>query len=223
AGIRPLPYLRTPYEAFKVIIDERSNFIDHTLATFYRSILGFGLGSAVGILVALLTSWSKYIKASVNPWIFIIKPIPVLALIPIFLFWFGVQEWGKILYISMACFFMVVVISADAIGNIAKIYYWSASSLGSSRGDIYKRIVLPAIMPGIVGGLRVAATTAPALALAAEFMAAKKGLGHYMIKALFVYRVDRMFASILLITFIAIINDSIIRIVDKKVNAWTER
>ena len=223
AEFRLLPYLPFPQEVIVIFKKEYQMLFIHTGVTALRALSGFLIGASFGILIALIIAWSRYLFAILNPIILLIRPIPVLALIPIFILWFGIGEMSKIYYIALTCFFIVVIFSTEAIKNVPHIYSWAAMSLGLGRGQIYRRVTLPTIIPGIIGGLRVAITAAPMLTLAAELIGAMKGLGFYMSKAENLMRLDRMVASVILLTLIAVAGDMLMRIFDIIFTGWSER
>ena len=117
----------------------------------------------------------------------------------------------------------MVIFSTEAIKNVPHVYSWAAMSLGLGKAQIYRRVTLPAIVPGIIGGLRVAITAAPMLTLAAELIGAMKGLGFYMSKAENLMRLDRMIAAVILLTLIAVAGDMLMRIFDFIFTGWSER
>ena len=140
------------------------------LATGSRALTGFGIGAAVGIVVALFLAASRTASLLVAPYVLLAKSVPVLSLIPIFILWFGLRESARIGFIAASCFFWIVVAAAEAIENVSMIYRWSARTLGATPAVEYRTIVLPAILPGLFGGLRNTATVSFALAVAAEFL-----------------------------------------------------
>lgn len=218
-----IPYLVPPQEIFLVFKKEAVLITRHMLATSLRALAGFAIGSSLGIIIALGMGWSRIILALINPFIFLVKPIPVLALIPIFILWFGLGEWGKILYIALGCFFIIVVVSSEAIRNVNKLHIWASQALGCGKGSVYRRVILPSIIPGIIGGLRVAVTTAFPFCIAAEFLGAQKGLGAYLIKAEVHLTLSKMIAGVIAITVLVIIFDRGVQQLVKGITLWSER
>ncbi|MDZ7837962.1 MAG: hypothetical protein U5N58_08415 [Actinomycetota bacterium] len=91
----------------EIFIEDWRNLGLNAFATTKRALLGFFIGSFLGVGTAFLMSRSRVFLAIVNPFIMVIKPIPVLALIPLFILWFGLGELGKILFIALGCFFIM--------------------------------------------------------------------------------------------------------------------
>jgi len=218
-----IPYLSYPQEILVVFGDDWKKIANGALPTIIRSLSGFAIGSIVGIITALLMARSRVFLALINPFILIIRPIPVLALIPIFILWFGLSEWGRILFVSLGCFFIIVIISSEAILNVNKLYIWAGQALGCNSNDIYRRIIIPLIIPNVAGGLIVAITTAFPLCIAAEFLGAKTGLGVYLIKAEIFLTTSKMIAGVIAITILVVIFDIGIRKLVKVLTKWSER
>ena len=215
-------YLSSPTAVVAEIATDWHKLLADTWATMVRAVSGFALGSILGVGVALLMGWNSYAQASLNPLVVIGKPIPALSLIPIFILWLGTGENSQILYVTVGVFFIMVVVTVEAMRNVPPVYKWAASSLGADSRTLYLRVVFPAMLPGIVGGLRVAATTAFPLTLAAEFLGAQTGLGYYLINAMQLLQVPKMIAGVLGITLLAILADLIVRAVGYRLTAWHE-
>lgn len=218
-----IPYLVPPQEVLAVFWNEAGRIANHMIATSLRALSGFAIGSIIGVAAALGMGWSRYFLALMNPFILLVKPIPVLALIPIFILWFGLGEWGKVLYVALGCFFIVVVVSSEAIRNVNRLYIWAGQALGCEKGEIYRRVILPSIIPGIIGGLRVAITTAFPFCIAAEFLGAQMGLGAYLIKAEVHLTVSKMIAGVIAITALVIIFDKGMSWLVARFTQWSER
>jgi ABC-type nitrate/sulfonate/bicarbonate transport system permease component len=218
-----IPYLPTPIEVLDVFVEHPGPLLGHALHTLVRGTVGLVIGSALGVLVALFFGWNRYIRAFLMPTLVAAKSIPVLALIPIFILWFGIGEKSIVPFVVVGCFFIVVVISIEAIANVPKVYLWAAAAMGASSTQHYTRVILPAIVPGIVGGLRVAAASAFPLTLAAEFLGAQQGLGYYIIKGVALLQVPEMIAGVIGVTALAIAADAAVRVATGRLTSWSER
>lgn len=221
----PPLYLPGPY---KVIVDSYALY-KHILlpsigSTLLRVVLGFMLGSVVGVITAIVMSWNRTVLALLEPIVEIIRPIPVLALIPLFILWFGLGETGKILIIATGSFVTLVVNTREAIRNVKPVYIEAAQTLGAStKGQIFRTVTLRAITPEIVAGFRVAAAASFGLAAAAEFLGAQQGVGYIIIQARrFLYTHGVIF-GILIFSLFSWIADIAVRKIDSKVNRWTQR
>lgn len=153
----------------------------HSAFTILRLLAGVALGAAVGIGTGLLLGWSAHLRAFLQPPLLVVRTVPLLALVPLFLVWFGDAEQGKILFIAFAVFSMLLVNTIEAVRNVPPIYQHYALTQGASRGQVFRTVVLPAIVPELVGGIRVSLGLAWAITLAAEYISAQTGLGRILI------------------------------------------
>lgn len=223
SDIHLIPYLPRPWDVARVVVNHPHRLLVDAAYTFVRGLVGFAIGSSLGLVVAAVMGWNRYIRAVTSPLIATARTIPILSLIPIFILWFGTGEKSIVGFIALGCFFIVVVVAFEAIGTVPKLYMWAGATLGAHPAVIYRRIVVPAITPNIVGGLRVSMTLAFPLALAAEFLGAQEGLGFYVIKATQLLQVANMIAGVLAIAVLAIIGDSAVKLASRRVTRWSER
>jgi ABC-type nitrate/sulfonate/bicarbonate transport system permease component len=212
----------------KVVVDSYALYKDilaeSIIATLSRVIAGFFLGSLLGVVVATAMSWNKTILALLEPIVEVIRPVPVLALTPLFILWFGLGETGKVLLIATGAFVTLVVNTREAIRNVKPVYIEAAQTLGAStKRDIFRTVILRAITPEVVAGFRVAAASSFGLAAAAEFLGAQTGVGYIIIQARrFLYTHGVIF-GILILSVFSMIADVLVRKLDRKVNNWTQR
>ena len=130
----------------------------------------------MGVTIGLMMSYSKIIDAILDPIVESIRPVPVIAMIPFLIMWFGIGEAGKIFLITLGVFAIIVVSTLEAVKNVPKIYVRAAKTLGASNNQIFRTIIIPGMIPGIIGPLRVATALSFTLVVAAEFMGAQQGL-----------------------------------------------
>lgn len=218
-----VPYLPSPVVTTGTLIDEAPVLARHTWVTIIRAVPGFALGSLVGVLLPIAVGWSPDARSSLSVLVNIARGVPGPVLIPIFLLWFGTGEFGRVVLVSAASFFVLFVVTTEAIDNVPLIYQWAAASLGLSKPEVYRRIVLPAIVPGIMGGLRVSVTTAFPLSVVAEFLGAQQGLGYYLWHQLSFLRMDRMLDVVIIITVAVVVGDLAVQRVGSRVTAWSGR
>lgn len=194
------------------------------LSTLGRIAIGFLLGSTVGFGVAIAMSWNRWIRWSLDPIIEFIRPLPVIALIPLFILWLGLGELPKILVVAFASFVTLVVNVREAIKNVPSVYEDAAKTLGaSSQFNLYRTIFLPAITPQIISGLRIGAAASFDMAAAAEFIGAQRGIGYIIIRAKTFLYTNGLLFGIFLFTFFAFMVNQLIKYFDVKVNIWSER
>jgi ABC-type nitrate/sulfonate/bicarbonate transport system permease component len=155
--------------------------MDNALVTVRRVVIGIVGGVGLGVGVGLLIGWSRWARDIVLPPVLLLRTIPILALIPLFMFWFGAQEIGILIYITFAIFAMMIVNTLEAIRNVPTINQDYARCMGATRWQVYRTVVMPAIVPSLAGGIRVIIGISWAIALAGELLATDSGLGWLMI------------------------------------------
>jgi ABC-type nitrate/sulfonate/bicarbonate transport system permease component len=222
-AIRLLPFFPTMPQVADAIVEDAQQLIDGALATTTRALLGLVVGTSLGVLLALSMAWSRDIKAVADPYVTLMKSIPGMALIPVFILWFGLAEAARVGFVATLTFFVIFVATAEAIPNVPRVYGWAASTLGAGRADSYFHVVLPAVLPNMFGGLRNAVTLSFAVAVAAEFIGAQSGLGWYIVHVGINYEVDAMVAGVIAITLLAVVFDVLLVAIQSRVLRWSER
>lgn len=216
-------FLPGPDQIFSVFADDYAKLLRHLGYTLGRQFSGFFIGSALGIVIGLLIASNRYVQAIMDPIIEVLRPIPPLAIIPMLILWLGIGAFPQILLVSFGCFVIIVVNTVESVRNVPKIYINAARTLGANWFYIYRTVVLPAIVPSLVGSVRICAAASFGLVVAAEFMGAQEGIGYYMIIAQRYLRTDMIFVSIIIVSALAWLTDQLIRKAEKRLTRWSER
>jgi ABC-type nitrate/sulfonate/bicarbonate transport system permease component len=185
-----------------------------------RLVCGGLVGVIAGILTGMLIGYSPWVRALTEPVLLFIRTIPILALIPLFLVWFGGSETGNIVYIGFAVFAMVVINTIEAIRNVRPVYFQYARTLGASRFQAYRTVILPAMVPELIGGIRVVLGLSWAIVLAAEYLASQSGLGRILIMAEKWLYTGRMIVVIVLIIAYSLLLNWLFLKVAKRITRW---
>jgi len=218
--VKPI-FLPSPIDLYMQFKQVKGDLAYNYLQTFFRMMTGFVLGCSAGILASLIMGRSRIASVLTNPIIQLLKPIPAIVLAPFAILWWGVSIKGVFFLIIWGCFFVMVIDGVEAIKNVPKIYHWAGAALGATKSDIYRKIVLPCIIPSIVGGLRVSLIAAFNLTILAEFNIASGGLGALIIKGYQFLRTDMLFLGIFFVITLALVVDLSIVIISRKVLKWT--
>jgi len=176
--------LPTPLEVGRVTVDLAGSgeLPRHLLTSLGRVAQGFGLAALAALGLGLLVGFCVPLRLMLEPVIEFVRPIPPLAFLPMFLVWFGLGETSKIVFIGYTTFFPMFVAIAATVVRVDVVLLRAAASLGASRADLVRRVVLPAALPGIVVALRVGFGLALFVIVGAEFMGADAGLGHLIME-----------------------------------------
>ncbi len=171
--------LPTPVEVVKVAVETARDGLlhRHILTSLLRVAEGFGLATLAALGLGILAGICAPLRLMVEPVIEFIRPIPPLAFLPMFLVWFGLGETSKVAFIGYTTFFPMFVAVAASVLQVDVMLLRAAASLGASRLDLIRRVVLPAALPGIIVALRVGFGLALFVIVGAEFMGADAGLG----------------------------------------------
>ncbi|HEY7364123.1 MAG TPA: ABC transporter permease [Methylomirabilota bacterium] len=154
----------------------------HVLISLGRVAQGFGLAALAALGLGILVGMCVPLRLMVEPVIEFVRPIPPLAFLPMFLVWFGLGEASKVAFIGYTTFFPMFVAIAASVLRADVMLLRAAASLGASRRDLLRRVVLPASLPGIIVALRLGVGLALFVIVGAEFMGADAGLGHLIME-----------------------------------------
>lgn len=216
-------FLPSPLSVVLSFFDLSSDLLGHIKDSLYRVFAGFALGCIVGIVNGIAITWNKVLGKLFDPLVEFFRPMPPLALIPLFIVWFGIGDTSKILLIAFGVWVNMVVITAEATRNVNPLFINAARTLGASEWQTLRYIVLPALVPGVVGGIRTAAVVAYGMDVAAEFMGTNSGLGYIIIEGRRFIRLDLLFMGILLITALSMLTNVLIRLVEVRLTRWVPR
>lgn len=216
-------FMPTPQAVATSFLNLGDEMVGHTVDSLVRVFAGFALGCGLGIITGIAISWNKTLGKIFDPLVEFFRPMPPLALIPLFIIWFGIGDASKILLIAFGCWVNMVVITAEATRNIEPIYINAAKTLGASERQTLQYVVLPALVPGVIGGIRTAAVVAFGLDVAAEFMGTNSGFGYIIIEGRRFIRMDLIFLGILLITAFSMLTNGTIRVIEGRLTRWVPR
>lgn len=192
----------------------------HLLPSLSRLAVGATLGALVGVGVGVLIGLFSYIRAGLVPLVAAIFPIPKIALLPLFVIWFGIDEGSKYALIAFGTFTPTVVATYGAVDNVDRSLIRMGQSFGLSWFSIVRKIVLPGAMPGILSGLRISLAIAIILLVAAEMLGAEYGIGAYILEAGALYDLERLFAGVLLLSLLGIVVSTVIGLIERRLLDW---
>jgi len=183
-GVMAPALLPTPGEVAAVFADTVSDgsLPRHVGTSLARVGVGFGLAALGALALGLLAALCVPVRLMLEPVIELVRPIPPLAFLPMFLVWFGLGEGSKVAFIGYTTFFPMFVAIAAAVLRVDVTLLRAAASLGARRRDLIQRVVVPAALPGIVVALRVGFGLALFVIVGAEFMGADAGLGYLIME-----------------------------------------
>lgn len=217
--------LPTPDEVVRKAIMLWNNGIlqEDIVASLSRILIGFLLGSALAIPVGFLMGWYTVARGLFEPWVQFFRTIPPLALLPLVLVLMGIGEVPKIFVIFLAAFLACVIATYQGVVSVDRTMINAARVLGSKDGSIFLRVVVPASTPFILVGMRVGLGSAWGTVVAAELLAAQRGLGRRMQEAQLYYDLATIFVGIVLIGIFGLVMDRLLLLAESKLTGWQER
>ncbi len=216
----PTYLLPTPTEIVQEMIRKHQDLIDHSLVTAYEMILGYFLAIAVAVPLAIAITAFRSFDKFITPILLFFQTVPKISIAPLFLVWFGVGPFPKILVAFLISFFPIVIDTAVGLRSIAPEMVDLARSMGASKRQIFLRFRLPGSLPYLFSGLKVAATLAVVGAVVGEFVGADRGLGYLLLVANSNLLTPLMFGTIVALTFQGLILFNIIQVLENILIPW---
>jgi len=222
----PAVLLPTPEEVLrKLAVLVTDGFDDATLgqhlaASLSRIAIAFLLAVVTAIPAGLLTATNRIVRGALDPLIEFYRPIPPLAYLPLMVIWFGIGELSKILLIYLTIFAPLAIATASGAGRVAKSRLQAAASLGATRFQLLRHVVLPSALPDILTGVRISLGAGWSTLVAAELIAATRGLGFMVYSASRFLVTDVVLAGIIVIGAIALLLEIGLRRLQKKLTPW---
>ena len=195
----------------------------HIGASLWRVGVAFTTGSLLGISLGLLRGRVAAIDALFLVPSEILRPIPPLGLIPLFILWFGIGEVSKILLIFISVLLIMMVNAQAGARSCAVDSLRAAQSMGANRWQIFRFVVFPSALPQIMTGLRVSMGAALTILVASELLGGDRGLGFIILDASSFFRTTYVFAGIILIGFIGLASDRGIAWLARRIVHWEGR
>lgn len=202
-------------EADGLIVDVRLSVL--------RVLIGVGIGSAMAIPVGFLLAWYWPLRAMFDPLISFFRALPPIALIILFIIYLGLGESARLGLLTWAAFFSAVVVVQEGIAATDEVYVRAARAMGASQWEVFGKVVVPLAVPQVLVAVRVALGVCWATSVAAELIAAKRGLGATIQNAGNFFDIPRVYAGIVLIGACALVMDRILALVMKRAVRWQER
>ncbi|MEM9003099.1 MAG: ABC transporter permease [Cyanobacteria bacterium P01_F01_bin.86] len=192
----------------------------HIFASLRRVFIAFGIGTFVGLLLGLLMGYYKYVRAAFYVVTELLRPIPPLAFITLFILWFGIGEVSKVLIILYAGALIVMLNTIAGVRSCPQDKILAARTLGANDLAIFLYVILPAALPSIFTGMRVALSVDFGILVASELLAGDLGVGYIIQDASVFFNVEALFVGILMIGFFGVISDFILGFISRRIVHW---
>ncbi|TWH45977.1 ABC transporter permease [Sporomusa sp. KB1] len=218
----PPMFLPSPDKVVKdgVILFSEFDLMNDIWASVFRVTVGFLLAAVIAVPLGIMMGSLKVCEALAEPMLSFIRYMPASAFIPLFILWLGIGESEKIAVIFFGTFFPLTLMIMDVTKNVAHDLIDTAYTLGVSRWGVFRRIILPASMPGIVDTLRIAFGWAWTYLVVAEIVAAGSGLGFMIMQAQRFLKTGNIIVGIIVIGVIGIVIDIVFKWLYARMFPW---
>ncbi|WP_437662261.1 ABC transporter permease [Sorangium sp. So ce1182] len=199
---------------------QNGQLLSHIKASLSRSLLGFSLAILVGVPLGLAIGWYKGVADAINPLLEVLRNTAALALLPVFLLLLGIGEASKVALVIYSCTWPILLNTISGVRGVDPLLIKSARTMGLSPLQLFRKVILPAAVPTIFVGIRLAGAYSLLVLVAAEMIGAKAGLGYLIIYAQYNFQIPSMYVGILTITTLGLTFNYLLMRVERRFTAW---
>lgn len=188
--------------------------------SLWRLVVGLVIGSGTGIVLGLVTGRSRAFARALNPIFQVLRPLPPVAIIPLIIVWFGIDDGAKIFSIAFAVFFPVWIGAYLGAQQIPQTFLWSAKLFTISKFRMFREVIFPASLSFIISGIRTAIAIGFVMVFVSELSGASSGLGYRISISSLSYRIDEMIAALIVLGALGAFTDQLFVYITRKVFPW---
>lgn len=198
-GVVPPYILPSPIQVLLVLVGRFPVMLPHILSTLEATVLGIVVALATASVLGVVMAIVPAVRRALYPLIIVTQTVPLIALAPLFILWFGFGLLPRILVVGLVCFFPILVSIMEGLSSVDSDQIDLLRSMGASRLDLFLRAQVPASVPHLFAGLRISATYSVMGAVIGEWLGGSEGIGVYMLRSQKAFALDRVFAAILVV------------------------
>lgn len=203
---------------FRLFAD--GTFPDHGRVTLSRMGFGLSMGTVLGFLVGVAMGRSEALRRIIDPIVGALYPIPKIAILPLIMIFLGIGESSKLFVITLGAFFPMLISTLAGVLHIPSIYFEVAATYGSGRVDLLRRVILPASLPTVLGGFRIALNSVIHITIAVEIVAAVTGLGSLVWFSWEALDVEKLYATLVVIAVLGVVATYVVNRLSRKLVPW---
>jgi ABC-type nitrate/sulfonate/bicarbonate transport system permease component len=192
----------------------------HVRATLERVAVGFATGAGLGVALGLAAGQVRVVRDVVEPVVEMLRPIPPLAVLPLFIVWVGIGEPSKVGFITYATFFPIFLTTVTGVRQIDPLLLRAARSLGAGGLRLFVRVILPAALPDILTGLRLGVALAFFVIVISEFIGAEHGLGYLINDGRNFFLVPQMLGAAVVLGLLGYAGNGLVRLLERRLTRW---
>lgn len=223
-GIISPALLPTPWEIGRQFIRlaVSGRLFTHLETSVLRASSGFALGGSLALIIGLATGLSRHLEELLDPSLQMLRTVPLLSVIPLFILWFGVGQLSQVLLIALGSFFPLYVNTFSGVRGVDRKLYEVAQVLQYSRLQQILRLIIPAALPNILLGVRLSLGVAWLCLVVAELMGASSGIGYMIAEARQYSQTAAVFVGIAIFAAVGKLSDSLVRLLEMRLLRWRE-
>lgn len=214
-----LPPLSEVVDAWLMLLGN-GQLWEHVSASLSRALAGLALAIAVSIPLGVTIGWYRPVADFFNPILELFRNTAALALLPVFVLILGIGETSKVALVIYASSFPILLNTISGVRTVDPLLIKSARSLGLSQIRLFQKVVLPAAVPTIFTGLRMAAASSILVLIAAEMVGAKAGLGYLITASQLNFQIADMYAGIVTIALVGVVFNGILVAIEGRLSGW---
>jgi ABC-type nitrate/sulfonate/bicarbonate transport system permease component len=192
----------------------------HVAATMERVAVGFVTGAVAAVVLGILAGHVRVVRNLVEPIVELLRPIPPLAVLPLFIVWIGIGEASKVGFITYATFFPMFLTTVHGVRQIDPLLLRAAQSLGATRSQLFHRVILPAALPEILTGLRLGVALSFFVIVISEFIGAEHGLGYLINDGRNFFLVPQMLGAAIVLGLLGYAGNALVRFLERRLLRW---
>jgi ABC-type nitrate/sulfonate/bicarbonate transport system permease component len=206
-GLAPVALLPAPDAVLVRLVQQLGSaaYLDHAATTLGRLFAGFGIAVATGLALGLAATGSRLANAVIAPLVRVLAPVPKIALYPALVLTLGFEDASKIALVVADAVFPVLLATAQGTAAVEPRLAWSAQAAGASRLRCLLTVVLPAALPAILTGCRIALVISCIVVFLAEMITSTDGLGHLLVRAARSFQTVDMFVPLITISLLGLL------------------
>lgn len=193
----------------------------HFAASLFRALVGFVCAVVLGVPLGLMMGFYPTLSAAVSPLFAFIRPIPSIAFIPLVILWFGIGEFSKIVLIFNAAFLYIVLNCAAGVRSVPRDLIRAGLTMGFTRRQLFVDVILPASLPHVITGIKMATVVSWTVVVAAELVAAQRGLGYVIMDAATFFRIPDLYIGIAAIGAVGFVLETIESYIERSLLHWS--
>jgi ABC-type nitrate/sulfonate/bicarbonate transport system permease component len=192
----------------------------HLWVSLFRIFTGFLLGAVPGIVLGVIMGMNRTIRVAIDPVLSAVYVLPKIAILPLVMLMFGIGELSKVIIVGIASFFLVLINTTAGVRDIEPIFFEAGRNYGANRWQMFNHVIIPGALPIIFAGLRLSLGTALIVIIAAEFVAAKYGLGYLIWFSWQTLLTENMFAGLVVVMILGALFTGGLQRIEKWLMPW---